>query len=134
MKYTFTLIATAMLLAACTIKESPERSELPTEGPIKLHPENPHYFLYKGRALALITSAEHYGAVLNLDFDFNTYLKTLSEDGMNYTRIFTGTYFEIEGESFSIQNNTLAPRKSSIITPWSIVEDSQSGSWKTSAS
>ena len=31
--------------------------------PIGLHPENPRYFLYKGRPLALITATEHYGAV-----------------------------------------------------------------------
>ena len=76
------------------------------------------------------SSAEHYGALLNLDFVFRTYLKTLSEDGMNYTRIFTGSYFEIEGESFGIQNNTLAPKKTSIITPWGIVVDSRNGNWK----
>jgi hypothetical protein len=78
----------------------------------------------------LITSAEHYGALLNLDFDYHTYLRTLAEEGMNYTRIFTGTYFEIEGESFGIRNNTLAPKKTSVITPWGIVIDNQSGEWK----
>ena len=40
---------------------------------ISLHPENPHYFLWRGRPTILITSAEHYGAVLNLDFDFRRY-------------------------------------------------------------
>jgi len=33
--------------------------------PIGLHPENPHYFLWRGKATVLITSGEHYGAVLN---------------------------------------------------------------------
>ena len=37
---------------------------------------------------------------------------------MNYTRIFSGTYFEIAGESFGIQKNSLAPEKDKIITPW----------------
>ncbi len=59
--------------------------------PISLHPENPHYFIYKGNATVLITSAEHYGAVLNSDFDFEEYLYTMHEEGMNYTRIFTGS-------------------------------------------
>jgi hypothetical protein len=40
--------------------------------PLRLHPDNPHYFLYRGQPLLLITSGEHYGAVLNLDFDYLT--------------------------------------------------------------
>jgi len=98
--------------------ESPAGSGQLSGGPIQLHPENPHYFLYKGKPLVLISSAEHYGALINLDFDYERYLQTLSGEGMNYTRIFTGTYFEIEGESFDIQNNTLAPASDRILTPW----------------
>jgi len=130
MKNTFILLAISILMIGCPVKEAPENVEIPAGGPIQLHPENQHYFLYKGETLALVTSAEHYGAVLNRDFDYKTYLKTLSEEGMNYTRIFTGSYFEIEGESFGIQNNTLAPRKESIMTPWGIVISGQSRQWK----
>ena len=130
MKRVFILFAVLLLAAGCNVQESTEAIEVPKEGPIQLHPENPHYFLYKGNTLALITSAEHYGALLNLDFDYQVYLKTLSEEGMNHTRIFTGSYFEIEGESFGIQNNTLAPKKASIITPWSIVVNAQNGTWE----
>jgi hypothetical protein len=85
--------------------------------PIQLHPGNPHYFLYHGESLILITSAEHYGAVLNSDFDCLKYLNTLVEDGMNYTRIFTGTYFEKPG-AFGIEKNTLAPAPGKALTPW----------------
>jgi len=127
MKNTIVLFVTAILMAACTVSDPPNEMELPAPGPIQLHPENQHYFLYKGKPMALITSAEHYGAVLNLDFDYHTYLKSLSEDGMNYTRIFTGSYFEIAGESFGIQNNTLAPEKNRIITPWTQVETNPYG-------
>jgi hypothetical protein len=63
----------------------------------------------------LVTSAEHYGAVVNLDFDFEKYLQTMHAEGMNYTRIFTGSYVEIPG-SFNIGNNTLAPAVGSFIT------------------
>ena len=28
--------------------------------PITLHPENPHYFLFRGKPAVLITSGEHY--------------------------------------------------------------------------
>ena len=91
-----------------------------TDGPIRLHPDNPHYFQYRGETRALITSAEHYGAVLNLDFDYQKYLKTLSDEGMNYTRIFVGTYYELAGESFNIEHNTLAPPPDRVITPWTV--------------
>ena len=45
--------------------------------PIRLHPKNPHYFEFRGKAIALITSGEHYGAVINGAFDFRRYLETL---------------------------------------------------------
>ncbi|MGH9428242.1 MAG: hypothetical protein ACRD2L_18310, partial [Terriglobia bacterium] len=45
--------------------------------PLKLHPANPHYFLFRGHPTVLITSGEHYGAVLNLDFDCIPYLDEL---------------------------------------------------------
>ena len=109
--------------SACTSEVSTPPAEAPAEGPIQLHPENPHYFLYQGKTTALITSAEHYGAVLNLDFDYKTYLQTLGNEGMNYTRIFTGAYFEIPGESFGIQKNTLAPESDRVITPWVKTEE-----------
>lgn len=126
----FAVLIIALQLVACSNKEVQTTEVISTDGPIQLHPENSHYFSYQGKTLALITSAEHYGAVLNLDFDYRTYLETLSEAGMNYTRIFTGTYFEIGGESFGIQNNTLAPAKDKISTPWAIVISDVSGNVK----
>ncbi len=85
--------------------------------PIQLHPDNPHYFLYQGKPTVLISSCEHYGAVLNLDFDYEKYLDTLQSEGLNYTRIFSGTYVEIPG-SFDIENNTLAPHEGRFLAPW----------------
>jgi len=84
---------------------------------LQLHPENPHYLMYEGKPILIVTSSEHYGAVLNLDFDYKTYLKALNEDGMNMTRAFTGTYVE-NPESFGILFNTLAPKGTSFICPW----------------
>ena len=130
MKHISIILFAAVLLAACNTKDVQTTEELPVDGPIRLHPENQHYFLYKGKPLALVSSAEHYGAVLNLGFDYQRYLRVLSEDGMNYTRIFTGTYFEIPGESFGIQYNTLAPSKDKIITPWAVVVTDLSGKVK----
>jgi len=90
--------------------------------PISLHPQNPHYFLYKGKPTVLITSAEHYGAVLNADFDYKKYLQTMHAERMNYTRIFAGSYAEIPG-SFGIENNSLAPAVGSFIAPWKRVDE-----------
>ena len=85
--------------------------------PIRLHPDNPHYFQWRGRPTVLITGAEHYGAVLNLDFDYRKYLDTLERDGMNYTRVFSGAYVEPEG-AFNIARNTLAPLPGRFVCPW----------------
>jgi len=86
--------------------------------PITLHPENPHYFTYQDKPTILITSGEHYGAVLNLDFDYEKYLNTLYKDGLNLTRLFTGgTYVEPAG-AFNITSNTLAPLPLKFICPW----------------
>ena len=84
------------------------------EAPIRLHPQNPHYFLYRGKAVALITSGEHYGAVFNGDFDYRRYLEALAAGGMNYTRLFGGSYVEVPGKSFGIVRNNLAPARGEV--------------------
>jgi hypothetical protein len=85
--------------------------------PIRLHPDNPHYFLWRGNPTIVITSGEYYGAVLNLDFDYRKYLDTLARDGMNGTRTFVGAYVETEG-NFNIARNTLNPAPGRYIAPW----------------
>jgi hypothetical protein len=87
------------------------------ERPLALHPDNPHYFVFRGKPAVLVTSGEHYGAVLNLDFDYRKYLKTLEADGLNLTRTFTGAYVEPAG-AFNIAENTLAPAKGRFLAPW----------------
>lgn len=89
----------------------------PVFKPIELHPENPHYFLWRGKPTILITSGEHYGGVLNRDFNYKKYFKTLESLGFNLTRTFSGAYCE-SVKSFNIQNNTLAPAKNRLICPW----------------
>ncbi|MBI3684084.1 MAG: hypothetical protein HY235_27235 [Acidobacteria bacterium] len=85
--------------------------------PIRLHPDNPHYFQFRGKPAVLITSAEHYGAVLNGAFDYVKYLDTLARDGLNMTRIFTGVYREVPSD-FGILRNTLAPEQDHYIGPY----------------
>jgi len=89
----------------------------PAATPISLHPENPHYLLFRGKPTLLITSGEHYGAVLNLDFDYVPYLDELAAKGLNLTRTFTGVYCEAPG-SFNIKGNPLAPKRDRLICPW----------------
>lgn len=90
--------------------------------PISLHPDNSHYFLYKGKPMVLITSGEHYGAVMNPDFDYELYLKTLQKDGLNLTRTMTGGYFEPVG-AFNIASNTLGPEPKKYLCPWKRASD-----------
>ena len=85
--------------------------------PIRLHPDNPHYFLWNGEPTILITSGEHYGAVLNRAFDYETYLQTLHSHGFNLTRTFSGAYCEPAG-AFKIRDNTLAPGEGQLLCPW----------------
>jgi len=97
---------------------------------ISLHPENPNYFLFKGKPTVLITSGEHYGAVMNTDFNYQKYLQTLQNDGLNYTRVFMGPYSEIGDHTFGISNNTMNPKPESWLTPW--VKDKTSNKYDLS--
>lgn len=85
--------------------------------PLALHPDNPHYFLFRGKPTMLITSAEHYGAVLNRDFDYVKYLDELQAHRLNLTRTFTGAYCE-DSRSFGITRNPLAPLADKLLCPW----------------
>ena len=84
--------------------------------PIKLHPANPHYYVFNGQPTVLITSAEHYGAVINLDFDYVAYLDALKAYGLNYTRVWPGALLEMVGEF--TKDNTMGPRPDRTIVPW----------------
>lgn len=114
--FVFVYVALSVMIgtSAYAIKQvQPQKAHRP----IQLHPENPHYFLWRGKPTILITSGEHYGALLNRQFDYKTYLKTLESLSFNLTRTFSGAYCEPVG-AFNIQNNTLAPAKNKLICPW----------------
>lgn len=86
---------------------------------LTLDPANPHYFRFRGRTTAFITSGEHYGAVLNTKFDIPKYLDTLAENHLNLTRIFNGAYLEpVDSTVANIPNNTLAPAPANYQSPW----------------
>ncbi len=105
-------VLTVLMLTAIAAPAVAEHSQR-----LRLHPQNPHYFLFGDKPTVLITSGEHYGAVLNLDFDYVKYLDTLAKDGLNLTRTFAGAYCEPSG-AFNITSNTLAPARNRFICPW----------------
>lgn len=86
---------------------------------IRLHPDNPKYMQYEGKPTVLVTAGEHYGAVINLDYNYTPYLDMLQEFNLNLTRVFSGAY--LENEQFidwMKLSNTLAPRPMRFLTPW----------------
>jgi hypothetical protein len=89
----------------------------PAAEPLALHSRNPAYFSFRGNATILVGSGEHYGAVVNRDFDYRKYIETLAADGLNLTRLFVGTYYEKPGD-FGIGANTLAPAPGRALVPW----------------
>lgn len=112
-RYGCLIAALAAVLLAAPLSTS---AAGPTK-PISLHPDNPHYFLWRGKPTILITSGEHYGALLNLDFDYVRYFDALQSKGLNHTRTFSGVYREIPS-SFRITDNTLAPKPNRYVSPW----------------
>ncbi|MBO0930446.1 cellulase family glycosylhydrolase [Fibrella aquatilis] len=90
---------------------------------LRLYAPNPHYLAYNGQPVVLIGSGEHYGSVVNLDFDFKKYLQATTADGLNTTRLFTGAYVEKLGD-FGIRKNTLAPVVGRLVLPWQRSNDS----------
>ncbi len=56
--------------------------------------------------------------MLNLDVDGKRYLDTVQAAGLNYTRLFGGSYVEVPGKSFGIQRNDLAPAPGRFLAPW----------------
>ena len=76
---------------------------------------NPHYFQYKGRDILLITSAEHYGAVVNEPFDYRRYLDALAAYGLNYTRIYPGAMILSKDQ---IRKDDILSPGTNLIVPW----------------
>jgi hypothetical protein len=88
-----------------------------TAQPLQRYKPNPRYLAYQNKPIVVVGAGEHYGAVVNLDFDYRTYLRATAADGMNTTRLFTGAYVEKLGD-FGIQKNTLAPAAGRLVLPW----------------
>ena len=85
-------------------------------GVIGVSDNNPHYYQYKGKEVLLITSAEHYGAIISRKFDYVRYFDALAEFGLNYTRIYPGAIVEPEG--FWLREDMMTPASEDMILPW----------------
>ncbi len=56
--------------------------------PIRVHPSNPRCFEFRGKAVALVTATEHYGAVLNRPFRMERYIADVAAKHITVTRLF----------------------------------------------
>ena len=107
-------------LLAIAVQASPfavAATDRPNAEPIRLHHDNPRYLFWRGKPTVLVTSGEHYGAVMNAPFDYVAYLDELQSVGLNLTRVFSGVYCEADGD-FDIENNTLTPGRGDLLCPF----------------
>jgi len=83
--------------------------------PIAVHPENPKYFLFRGKPLVLVAASEHYGSVINRRFDFARYLADAADKKQTVTRTFL-LYRELQ----SVRNpySPLKAESPDFITPY----------------
>jgi len=86
-----------------------------SDRPITLHPENPKYFLFRGKPLVLIAASEHYGSVVNRRFDFLKYLEEAADKKQTVTRTFL-LYRELQAPRNPY--SPVKPDSPDFITPW----------------
>ncbi len=99
---------TAALLAACVHGAPPAAYD-----PIRLHPDNPRYFFWRGQTTLLIGASEHYCAVVNAPFDYKTYLDTVAADRGNVICLMTGILVEA-----SHGRSTMSVKEGQLLPPW----------------
>ncbi len=79
---------------------------------VRLLPENPRYFLWRGKPVALVGASESWGSVFNLDFDHDLYLDTVAAGRGNIVQIMTGTMVEAAAD------RSLSPQPGRLLLPW----------------
>jgi len=82
----------------------------------RLHPDNPRYFLYRGRPRVLITATEHYGAVINRNFDYGCYLAEAADKAATLSRCFL-LFRELEGIPLN-PHSPCKPRPGEYVAPF----------------
>lgn len=81
---------------------------------IRVHPDNPWIFEFRGQPVVLRTLGEHYGAVINPNFDYVTYLDSLEASGLNLTRVILAGFHANTGDP----DDTLSPPLGDWLQPW----------------
>ena len=76
--------------------------------PLPLHPDNPRYFLFRGKPPSSSPPANTTAPSSTSISTYIPYLDELKARGFNLTRTFSGAYREDPG-AFGIVENTLAP-------------------------
>jgi len=86
-----------------------------TATPIAIHPDNPKYFLFRGKPLVLVAATEHYGSVVNRRFDFARYLAEAADKKQTMTRTFL-LFRELQ--SARNPSSPIKPESPDYIAPW----------------
>jgi len=116
------IIYAAVAALAANASPGVPRASSGTSAVFSIHPKNHRVFLYQGKAMKILTSAEHYGSVVNGDFDYEAYLKEMQRTGQNLTRVFAFYRETANGGPGDIASmvkaNTLAPETSAAVLPF----------------
>jgi len=101
--------------AAMSQVDQPARAVGVTATPIAIHPDNPKYFLFRGKPLVLVAATEHYGSVVNRRFDFVRYLAEAADKKQTMTRTFL-LFRELQ--SARNPSSPIKPESPDYIAPW----------------
>lgn len=119
---TIVVLARQVFLGVRQVAANPLNAKSKTTAVFSIHPNNHRVFMYRGKPMKILTSAEHYGAVVNGDFDYDAYLKEMQRTGQNMTRVFAFYRETANGSPGDIRSmveaNTLAPKTSGAILPF----------------
>ena len=87
-----------------------------TSLPVCHHPENPCYLQYGGEPLVMITATEHYGAVINRNFDYVRYLDEAADKRCTLSRCFL-LFRELENIPLN-PHSPCKPRPAEYVAPF----------------
>ncbi|MFO7658299.1 MAG: hypothetical protein R6W78_14665 [Bacteroidales bacterium] len=90
MKYLF------VCFLVCTIACTQNRSGNKV-APLSISPDNSNYFVYKDKPVLLLSSTEHYFALVNQKFDYASYIDYLQSRGFNVASVMSGIFLEPSG-------------------------------------
>src|SRR5947209_2663547 len=83
--------------------------------PLCLHPENPHYFLFRGQPRVLVCATEHYWSVVNRAFDALRYLDEAADKRQTLSRLFL-LFRELQ--SARNPSSPCKPDSPDFVAPW----------------